>query len=290
MTKQKNDLLHSFNCTCGKLLFKGLLSDSTIQIKCKKCGQLMSFQGYNDHDESDMYSLMLDRSGKIFSASSNIQRLFGYTLPELLLRNYAHLLPEVTGRADEIDFENLWSLQNKENYFFRSKMTHKRKNGEMIAGVAQSRFVTTTNGLCLFNEFYPDVSTVDTRRNQATSLLREYPFILQVSTGGICLDTSIPPRQSHDNPRHEIVGESFANLMLESTNDRQELVRMLRIGRPFDLIGKRFAYIGNAVARINTYFSPNFDQAGKCTDYSVYIFDTELLKSHERQFALNPRV
>jgi hypothetical protein len=290
MTKQKNDLLHSFNCTCGKLLFKGLLSDSTIQIKCKKCGQLMSFQGYNDHGESDLYSLMLDRSGRIISASSNIQRLFGYTLTELLLKNYAHLLPAVIGRVDEIDFENLWSLHNKENYFFRSKMTHQHKDGGIISGVAQSRFVMTTNGLCLFNEFYPDVSTTDARRKQGRSLLHEYPFILQVSTGGICLDASIPRQQPHGSSMHEIIGKSFTDLMLESIDDRQELIRMLRAGRPFDLIAKRFAYIGNAVARINTYFSPNFDRTGKCTDYSVYIFDAELLKSHEHQFALNPGV
>lgn len=39
-------LLREYRCTaCNKLLFKGVLVDSTVEIKCKGCGNLVTFQG-----------------------------------------------------------------------------------------------------------------------------------------------------------------------------------------------------------------------------------------------------
>lgn len=39
-------LLKEHRCdTCNKLLFKGILVDSTVEIKCKGCGSLTTFQG-----------------------------------------------------------------------------------------------------------------------------------------------------------------------------------------------------------------------------------------------------
>lgn len=34
-----------YRCPCGKLLFKGLLIDSTVEIKCKNCGNLTKITG-----------------------------------------------------------------------------------------------------------------------------------------------------------------------------------------------------------------------------------------------------
>jgi hypothetical protein len=32
-----DQLLQEFRCTCGKLLFKGLLVKGIVEIKCKRC-------------------------------------------------------------------------------------------------------------------------------------------------------------------------------------------------------------------------------------------------------------
>ncbi len=37
---------HEYRCTsCHKLLFKGLLVESEVEVKCKRCGNLNLFQG-----------------------------------------------------------------------------------------------------------------------------------------------------------------------------------------------------------------------------------------------------
>lgn len=39
----KNNFLKEFRCPCGKLLFKGNLLGSVVEIKCKKCGRVQLF-------------------------------------------------------------------------------------------------------------------------------------------------------------------------------------------------------------------------------------------------------
>ncbi|HEX8947178.1 MAG TPA: hypothetical protein VF829_03135 [Candidatus Paceibacterota bacterium] len=38
------DSLQEFRCSCGKLLFRGSLRISTIEIKCKRCGEVHTFE------------------------------------------------------------------------------------------------------------------------------------------------------------------------------------------------------------------------------------------------------
>jgi phage FluMu protein Com len=35
--------LKEYRCSCGKLLFKGLLGTSIVEIKCKRCNNISSF-------------------------------------------------------------------------------------------------------------------------------------------------------------------------------------------------------------------------------------------------------
>jgi CheY-like chemotaxis protein len=41
--------LPEYRCTCGKLLFKGILQFSTIEIKCKRCGALRRIDTVDAH-------------------------------------------------------------------------------------------------------------------------------------------------------------------------------------------------------------------------------------------------
>ncbi|MDP3899609.1 MAG: hypothetical protein Q8Q23_00850 [bacterium] len=41
----ENFLNQEYRCLCGKLLFKGLLIDSEIEIKCKGCREIRKIKG-----------------------------------------------------------------------------------------------------------------------------------------------------------------------------------------------------------------------------------------------------
>lgn len=41
---------HQYRCgDCDKLLFKGILIDSEIEVKCKRCGKITVFTGQPHH-------------------------------------------------------------------------------------------------------------------------------------------------------------------------------------------------------------------------------------------------
>lgn len=259
--------LHSYRCACGKLLFQGLLIDSTVQIKCKKCGVLTSFQGNNDAMSEDSFSLMFNQEGAVISASSNISQLLGYTLPEILSANYSKLLPPVYDPAMPVNFDRLWSLAQKEQYFFKSKVTHFHKNGQAITGVMQSKFVTTLQQSVLFSVFRigPSLRGVQAPEFQS---LREFPFFLQINLDGVCLDASDMPH----NVRDKIIGQSLATYLDEPISTLQAVIRHLRAGKPFELTGINFRDMGAGAFRLDVLFNPNFDAQGNCTDYSAYVF------------------
>ncbi len=46
---RNSKILIDYRCKCGKLLFKGFLLIGVIEIKCKRCGQIMLFQDSNEN-------------------------------------------------------------------------------------------------------------------------------------------------------------------------------------------------------------------------------------------------
>lgn len=40
----ENSLLKEYRCACGKLLFKGFLTNAVIEIKCKRCEKVNLFE------------------------------------------------------------------------------------------------------------------------------------------------------------------------------------------------------------------------------------------------------
>ncbi len=63
----KSNLLAEYRCRCGKLLLKGFLFVSFIEIKCKRCGTICVFQD-QEKKEPLSFTLVVDSSGKIIEA------------------------------------------------------------------------------------------------------------------------------------------------------------------------------------------------------------------------------
>lgn len=61
--------LAEYRCICGKLLFKGLLYQCVIEVKCRRCGEITT-RGNDDSDliaffESDADSVLIEASGDV---------------------------------------------------------------------------------------------------------------------------------------------------------------------------------------------------------------------------------
>jgi len=272
---ETDDPLQSYRCICGKLLFKGFLLDSTIQIKCKKCGKLMSFQGLDQDAASDTkFGMMFDRYGDVVSASSNIHELFGYHLSDLLSKNYGDLLFSGTREIAQTGFKYLWSLDDKEKYFFRGETTFKNAKGQPIPGTIQSKFVKKGDEELLYSVFdtQPMTETLDNFVS-----LNEYPFLLRIDPDGVCIDATA----------QDMVGKPFVSILQESEAEQRAVLSKLKLNSYFRLVNRKVKQSDETSAQMDVVFTPNFDEHGRCIDYEVFAVHHDPSTPQPQRFALN---
>jgi len=55
--------LNEYRCSCNKLLFKGVLTDCKIEIKCRRCGEIKTIDFFNGAKvESKLCSFRMDKN------------------------------------------------------------------------------------------------------------------------------------------------------------------------------------------------------------------------------------
>lgn len=74
--------LLEYRCTCGRLLFKGVVRIAPIQIKCRRCGCVQTF-GSAEGGEDRRYGFMVNGAGRITAVSETAPAILGYTAEEL---------------------------------------------------------------------------------------------------------------------------------------------------------------------------------------------------------------
>ncbi len=52
--------LIEYRCSCNKLLLKGSLLFSTVELKCNRCGSINTFQSKGKNNESASFSFFID--------------------------------------------------------------------------------------------------------------------------------------------------------------------------------------------------------------------------------------
>lgn len=64
------NLLIEYRCACGKLLFKGFMLVSVVEVKCKRCGKTKTFKDNMQGVRSFM--LIVDGGGRIVDACEGV--------------------------------------------------------------------------------------------------------------------------------------------------------------------------------------------------------------------------
>ncbi|KKU85772.1 MAG: hypothetical protein UY16_C0069G0006 [Candidatus Gottesmanbacteria bacterium GW2011_GWA2_47_9] len=70
----EKQLLTEYRCACGKLLFKGLILVSVVEIKCKRCGVVKVFDTI--HGRPLLFTFILDTKGVIVDACRTARTLY----------------------------------------------------------------------------------------------------------------------------------------------------------------------------------------------------------------------
>ncbi len=77
MASTASYISREYRCSCGKLLFRGILFKSRVDIKCLRCGHVQTLIGLTPIPVSDGCIFVSDKDGIIVEVTGNVRRLYG---------------------------------------------------------------------------------------------------------------------------------------------------------------------------------------------------------------------
>ncbi len=129
------NLLKEYRCACGKLLFKGLLLFSVVEVKCKRCGNTVSFGKLAPGEERVSFAVFLDEHGIIFDACQGAV-FAGMDREYVLGKHLSELFPLL---HDAPEYKNLAMTKRKSEFFEIKDNILLLKDGKKIP--CQSSFI-----------------------------------------------------------------------------------------------------------------------------------------------------
>lgn len=83
--------LQEYRCTCGKLLFKGTLFLSVVEVKCKRCGNTGVFDD-QEKGATVSFAVTIDGSGNIIDACRAVLCV-GWERGSLVGKHFSEIFP-----------------------------------------------------------------------------------------------------------------------------------------------------------------------------------------------------
>lgn len=143
-------ILREYRCTCGKMLFRGLILTGGVEIKCRFCKKVHTIAGLSGTLSSPhQYVLILDSEGKILKTTDSAREILGYSESELL-QMYAHDLVVMLNRNFCTSLCTMLDEKGLTVVVFQS--LHRHKDKSMSPVHIEARAFSSLNGRhLLFN-------------------------------------------------------------------------------------------------------------------------------------------
>lgn len=265
--------LHEYRCDCGKLLFKGLMITSHIEIKCSRCGQLKTIPGIVGNFSVDhFYTLLVDEYGNILNASQSIKDVLGYDKEEMQGLQIQDINPtEPPGL-----FERMWqAIKDDPSTTFRYGVFHKRKDGKMIPLDARIKLFTLGDKdfiLCIFDQ--PNKEKENNQPTEDTSQFsgfvdRSCDLMVDLNPKGVITFISDQTKDWFGYEPNEMLGKSlFDFYTTEKAGEIREYVKNSASNRqPFRIIDNHMIDRNGGEVIFDSYVIARYDDAGRFVGY-----------------------
>jgi nitrogen-specific signal transduction histidine kinase len=230
------NFLNEYRCTCGRLLFKGLLLVGTVEVKCKKCGRITSFENTgNEFSFGDRYALISNKAGQIINASPNAYKVLGYSMPELLRMRIEDVIQGFSTDLVASINDRLWSIPDREAYSFRAELAHITKDKLRQNVTVVCKFLNTDPesmmGLFYLNDAFPGEIDED----KIFKGLREHNPVLTVRLDqeGRWVDIAHEPELYIGSSTTDLGSQSIIDLVAKSKEEKARVGAQLEAKQPF---------------------------------------------------------
>ena len=254
-----------FRCGCGKLLFKGVLIGSSVEIKCLRCGKINEFDTFGlDNDSS--YTILFDSDGAIIEASKSIENVLGHNPQDLIGKDisYVSAMPESALR-------DVFQRIKAHKGAYRLVSHHKNTHGELIPVSVSIRYMEEPSGSKFFAIYTVLKSTDDQAPIAPEDFLNVCDIITDFDVEAICTYMSPEIVKFTGFEAEDYVGRS----MLEFTPEDFQPTAMAEL-KKYAPLQKAFIYKKNQTLAkdgktlfLESYFLPKYNDAGVFCGYTV---------------------
>lgn len=181
--------LIEYRCACGKLLFKGLLLISMIEIKCKRCGETRLIHEINDGlIGPSSFGILLDLNGSIVQASQNAASALGYKLNELFSMYVNQLNPSMALPFYK-RLRQTCADHGRQNWI--TDAFYRAKNGSLVTLSTRFKFLEINNAPYTFLTLEITPPSADSRRSDEPRF-GSYPdeIFFEIDANGFCTNIS----------------------------------------------------------------------------------------------------
>jgi PAS domain S-box-containing protein len=135
--------LPEYRCSCGKLLYRGVILNGIVEIKCKRCNHLAKVDTLCNDAVAGRYMLVVGMDGKIINASTSAIDMLGYSLEELRGKYFREM---TTVSVPDCGKRLRSSLRDSVGKYFRVSTFQKVKSGLIFPVTLHLKMCDTSKG------------------------------------------------------------------------------------------------------------------------------------------------
>jgi|GEM_PF-5092373 len=258
----KSEIQVDYRCGCGKLLFRGLVFRSSMEVKCPRCNKLNFIEGIGSDRNPNRFSVLTTLKGKIVSISGPVESALGYKPEDLTGDNINKIFFDE--QAAEVDKIFIQKIIGKK--YLRLDGVCRNEKGEKIpVSICYQYF--KHNGGELFLRIIDAVPEIDKKLLDDANFDFSYfcDVITETDEEGMILYAGGNLGKTTGYKPEDLVGLNAHNLIYKDEKIRRpENYKMLRVIKKAyrTMPGVKFKDKNGKPLEMEVYCTPFYDEAG----------------------------
>ncbi len=263
--------MQEYRCQCGKLLFKGLMFVSLVEIKCLRCGTI---QIINEMSSGflgeDKYAFLYNEDGSILNASISANQILGYSPDELQKMSIYQINRCITPGLHK----KFWNLRIYESGTLFAKLFPLKKDGCVIPVLGEYKFYKQGNGAHYIFATYQNFKVDDPLIFEEPNFLgfgkNNEELFLEINGDGICLKTDARVKKLLGYQPEELINHPLFKICKPMYKDPGSLRKLTAQRTSFDVPNNTFLCRNGKVVNSESYFSCKYNDEGDFIGYRVF--------------------
>jgi len=284
MNTQKQLAFPEYRCACGKLLFKGMLMLSQLEIKCRYCGSLRVIGEKYEELSKNQYAFLAaistedagkdDPSPYIVDVADSALDILGWKREELIGREVKSLDPLMASDA----YGNLWKLIVARKFQpLTLDVYQPKKGGGFVKSRARTIFQHAKDTIYLLTIFdllenpsVPKALPLDTIEVEKIFC----PFVLEINRDGICDTVSYEFASLLGYVMTEIINRPLTNLYPKNmvSKHAEYLHEMIDSRTSFRIAKNVFESKNGQKHSFDTFFTIRYGDNGIFNGFTVTLW------------------